>query len=52
MNYVIPQPLAQSITDYLVLHPYREVAHFIAALQQLQRLPEPTDKDEDKRPAA
>lgn len=41
MNYVIPQQLAQAILDYLAAHPYREVAPLVAAMQQLQPVPEP-----------
>lgn len=41
MNLVIEQRLAQAILDYLVQQPYREVAHFVAALQQLKQAAEP-----------
>lgn len=40
MNFIIPQPLAQAILDYLVQRPYAEVHQFVAAIQQMQAAPE------------
>lgn len=39
MNFIINQQLAQALVDYLVTKPYYEVAHFVAALQQIKPAP-------------
>lgn len=46
MDFLIPQPLAQAILDYLANHPYREVAPFVQALQQLKPAPASTVDEE------
>lgn len=58
MDYLIPQPLAQAILDYLVQHPYAQVHPLVQALQQLKEaraIPEhtlskplPVDEDQPK----
>lgn len=39
-DLIISQPLAQALADYLAQRPFFEVHEFMAALQQLRRLPE------------
>lgn len=39
-TYVIPQPVAQALIDYLKTRPYVEVHELIGALLQLQDAPE------------
>lgn len=40
MNYLIPQELAQTIFNYLVERPFREVAPMVAGLQAVRPAPE------------
>lgn len=47
MDYLIPQPLAQAVLDYLAAHPYREVAPLVQAMQQLKPVAPPETTVED-----
>ena len=38
--YQIPADLLQAVVSYLTTKPYNEVAQFVGALTQLQRVPE------------
>jgi hypothetical protein len=49
-SLLIPVPLAQEIATYLSERPYKEVAHLIAAMTQLQTAPEPEKPAEEKKP--
>lgn len=40
-NYAIPESLANTILSYLAKRPYDEVFRMVAAMQELQEVPEP-----------